>query len=308
MSLTRAKICGLIYAVLSTIFWGTVFIAARFLLSDGNSKIDPYTLVFLRYSFGASFIFIWALLTKRKLSPGPWPRVRKIIKATFFLYWLMTVCFFIGQQHMTATTTSLFVESGPAFLLVLWHILTGRKATAGEIVSSLCGLLGCMLVLNIISPDGIHFSGSLVGMAFGTMAAVSWVIGSYFAQDVMETGDCIVTTAWCQLFAALMSLPLMGIMHDRLCIPADPVCWIAIAALGLFPTAIAFVTWSKAMVLLPLVELNLTQNLTPVFTMVGAWLLIGEEITGWNIFGMAIVFLGLSASAFCKDSGNDKKT
>lgn len=200
----------------------------------------------------------------------------------------------IGQQYVTATTASLFMESAPAFLMVMWRLVTRQTMTKGDIAASLLGVFGCMLVMNIISPLGIGFSGDPIGIPFLFFASVSWIVGNHYSHDVMYSGDAIVTTAWCQLCASLMMLPQMFVMSDALIFPSTWQAWLAVAALGLFPTAIAYGTWSKAMTYIYGVKLTMMQNLTPVFTMFGAWLLLDEAVAWWNVVGMAIVFFGIS--------------
>ena len=99
------------------------------------------------------------------------------------------------------------------------------------------------------------------------------------------------------LVCALLDLPFLAIMHKSLIFPTAPSAWFAIFGMAVFPTAIAFVTWGEAMARLPLWQLNLTQNLTPVFTLVGSYFILHEPLTAWNVLGIAIVLGGLSAAA-----------
>lgn len=47
---------------------------------------------------------------------------------------------------------------------------------------------------------------------------------------------------------------------------------------------------------LALWKLSMLQNLTPIFTLFGAWLLLGERPTGFNFAGIVLVLAGLSAA------------
>ena len=287
---------GILLAVLSCLLWGSVFIFARYLLGTPR-RIDPYLLVFLRYSLSASMLFAYAKYKRLPFMPKSRQQLIGMLKTGFFLYWLMSLCFFIGQRNVTAMTASLFIESGPAIILIAWKIISRQKTTNVEYVACALGLLGSMLVLNIISPSGIHLTGNPFGILFVFLSAVSWVIGGYCGKDLMQKGERIIGIAWSILFCAIFDIPVVLLMRHQIIFPSTPSAWAAILSMAIFPTSIAFVAWGEAMAILPLWQLNLTQNLTPVFTLIGSYFILHEPLTIWNLVGIAIVLAGLSAAA-----------
>ncbi len=292
----KSTVKGIILAILSCFLWGSVFIFARYLLGTPH-RIDPYLLVFLRYSLSASMLFAYAKYKRLPLMPKSRQQLIGMLKTGFFLYWLMSLCFFIGQRNVTAMTASLFIESGPAIILIAWKIISRQKTTNVEYVACALGLLGSMLVLNIISPSGIHLTGNPFGILFVFLSAVSWVIGGYCGKDLMQKGERIIGIAWSILFCAIFDIPVVLLMRHQIIFPSTPSAWAAILSMAIFPTSIAFVAWGEAMAILPLWQLNLTQNLTPVFTLIGSYFILHEPLTIWNLIGIAIVLAGLSAAA-----------
>ena len=287
---------GIFLAILSCLLWGSLFIFARYLLRT-PAKIDPYLLVFLRFLLSAAILFAYAKYKRLPLKPKSRRQFIDMMKTGFFLYWLMALLSFIGQRTVTAMTASLFVESGPAIILIAWKIISRQKTTKVECAACALGLLGSMLVLNIISPNGIHLTGNPLGILFVFLSAVSWVIGGYCGKDLMREGDRIIGTAWSILFCAIFDIPVVLLMRHQIIFPSTPAAWAAILSMAIFPTSIAFVAWGEAMALLPLWKLNLTQNLTPVFTLIGSYFILHEPLTTWNLVGIAIVLAGLSAAA-----------
>ncbi len=287
---------GILLAVLSCLLWGSLFVFGRYLLGT-PSKIDPYSLVFYRFSTASVLLLLYARFKKQPLLPSSWKQFYGIFKTGLFLYWLMAILSFIGQRTVTAMTASLFVESGPAIILILWKIISRQKTMKIEIIACIIGFIGSMLVLNIVSPNGLHLAGHPWGILCVFLSAVSWVIGGYCGKDLMRSGSKITIVAWCMLVCALLDLPFLAIMHKSLIFPTAPSAWFAIFGMAVFPTAIAFMTWGEAMARLPLWQLNLTQNLTPVFTLVGSYFILHEPLTAWNVLGIAIVLGGLSAAA-----------
>ena len=84
----------------------------------------------------------------------------------------------------------------------------------------------------------------------------------------------------------------------RIFIPAPVIwpgggTWYYIAYLVLLPTAVAFFAWYEAMARIDLTLLNVMQYLTPIFTILLAWLLLGERLRPSEWIGVLIVLLGV---------------
>ena len=288
---------GYLSALTSTMLWGSSFIAARYLLAFPQ-KADPLFMVFGRFAIAALFLFLLAVFLKKDIRIKSKKQLWEIFRAAFFLYWAMSLLLFIGQKSASATTGALFLESGPAILTILWKSIRREKTAAIEYVGCILCFIGCMMVLNILTPDGLHFEGNWFGQLMLLLAAVSWVAGSIFTCKLMLDSDKLVVTAWLCLAAALLTLPVMGIFHDSLIIPQTFAAWAVLFYFGVFPTAAAFFLWNLAMLQLPLWKLNLMQNLTPLFTLTGAYFLLGETISLFGLLGIIIVSGSLSAVMF----------
>ncbi len=82
-------------------------------------------------------------------------------------------------------------------------------------------------------------------------------------------------------------------MRDSLIIPDSFSSWTLVLYMALFPTAIGFLAWFKAMEKINLSLLNVMQYLIPVFTIVMAWVLLGERMTWLNAIGTGFVIAGI---------------
>ena len=285
---------GYILALLATMLWGSSFIAARYLLA-GTPQTDPLFMVFCRFGIAAAVIFLISILLKKDIRLTSKRQVWEIFRAAFLLYWAMSLLLFMGQKSASATTGALFLESGPAVLAILWKILCREKTTPVELGGCFLCFIGSMMVLNILTPGGFNFAGNWIGQTLLLTSAVSWVAGSVYTRKLMQTSDKLTTTGWLCLTAALLTLPVMGIFHESIIIPRTFPAWSILFYFGVFPTAAAFVFWNTAMLHLPLWKLNLMQNLTPLFTLMGAYFLLGEKLSPFGLAGMFIVLGSLSA-------------
>ena len=293
----NAERVGIGLGVLATLLWSSAFISARYLMGSVPPRLDPMSLVFYRFLIGSILVFAMAKVRGDSLKLRSASEIRQVIAVSFFLYFLMSYLNFYGQRTASATTAALFLESGPALIVIIWKLLRGKSTSRAEIGAVIAGLIGCMMVLNIISADGIHYTtGSWLGELSLLGAAISWVIGSVYGQELMRSERRLALTGWCQVFAGAMVLPAALCNVSGIIIPTGWDAWGAIVLIGIFPTGLAFVAWSAAMPRLALWKLSMLQNLTPIFTLFGAWLLLGERPTGFNFAGIVLVLAGLSAA------------
>ncbi|MBQ9775787.1 MAG: DMT family transporter [Lentisphaeria bacterium] len=285
---------GYLLALLTTMLWGSSFVAARSLLA-GTPQTDPLFMVFCRFGIGALTLFLLAFLLKKDVRIKSRRHAWQIFRAASLIYWGMSLLLFMGQKTTSATTGALILESGPAVLTILWKLFSRQKTTVTECFGCLFCFFGSMLVLKIITPEGFNFSGDWSGQILLLASAVCWVAGSVYTSELMKNSDKLATTAWLCLTAALLTLPVMGIFHETLLIPRTLPAWGTLLYFGIFPTAIAFLCWNAAMLILPLWKLNLMQNLTPLFTLAGAYFLLGEKLSPLGLAGTFIVLGSLSS-------------
>ncbi len=284
---------GMLSGLTATFFWGTTFIVTRDLLL--HNKVDSLSLVFYRFFFGGVFTFLFMLITGQKLLPKNGRELWQAAVLGFYLYFLMSAFSFYGQKTVSATVGALFLESGVVVAVLLWQFLTRKPMTRREIGSCLVCMLGALLVLNVITAQGFRYdTNHFPGQAAFLAALIFWVIGSYYGKRCFDGENILRITAWAQLLTGLMMLPVLPIFPDYLIAVKSIPAWGEIIYLAVFPTAVAFVTWNIALKKMELWQSSMLQNLTPVITCTGAWLLLGETMTPMNLLGVLLVLSGVS--------------
>ena len=242
----NAELVGFRLALLAIVCWSSAFLVARFLLG-GDARVDPVSLVFYRFLIGSAAILGYAAWRKESLRFRSLREFMQMLAVAFFMLFLMSLLFFIGQQTASAITAALFLESGPAIIAIVWKLIRRHPTERREILAVGCGLLGCMFVLNMISMRGFHYGfASWLGQLALIGSAVSWVIGSAIGRKLMAAPNRVVLMGYCELASAVMVIPFLLIFHSQLIIPAGWDAWGAIVLLGLVPTAAAFIAWSEA--------------------------------------------------------------
>ena len=280
----------------ASLLWSSAFVTAGFLLGGGAKKIDPLTLTALRFILGGLIILGVGKITGRPLWFNSKRQFYLVLGTAFQLYLLTSFLSFTGQKSVTATAGALLVDSGPVILVAFWNLCM-FKSSKLELFSVAVAAVGALMVLNILTPAGfIYDGGRLAGQLFCIAAAIVWITGSRCTKALMESGgDSLVMTGWCELISGVMAALVMIPAAPTLILPAAPETWIGVAVMAIFPSALAYIAWGVALKQCEMWKLLLTQNLTPVFTMIGSFLLLGEKLTLFNVTGMVLVFCGLFA-------------
>ena len=280
----------------SSLLWSSAFITAGFLLGGGARKIDPLTLTALRYLLGGGIILAVGWVTGRPLWFNSKRQFFLVLGTAFQLYLLTSLLSFMGQRSVTATSGALIVDSGPVILVALWNLVM-LKSSKLELFSVAVAALGALMVLNILTPSGFCYNGGLLaGQLFCLGAAIVWITGSRCTKALMESGgDSLMMTGWCEVISGVMGGLVMLPAAPVLILPASKEAWLGVLIMAVFPSALAYIAWGLALKQCEMWKLLLTQNLTPVFTMIGSFLLLGEKLTCFKLLGMVLVFGGLIA-------------
>ena len=280
----------------ASMLWSSAFVTAGFLLGGGAAKIDPLTLTALRFFIGGALILLASKMAGRSLKFTSKRQFFLMLGTALQLYLLTSFLSFSGQRSVTATAGALIVDAGPVILVALWN-LCRLKSSKLELFSVAVAGAGALMVLNILTPSGfVYDGGRFAGQLFCLGAAIVWSTGSKCTKALMESGgDSLVLTGWSELFSGLMAAVIMIPAGSTLILPATVDTWIGVAVMAIFPSALAYFAWGVALKQCEMWKLLLTQNLTPVFTMIGSFLLLGENLTLFNVTGMVLVFGGLFA-------------
>jgi len=268
--------------------WGSTFAVVRTLVGGGSAPVSPLLLVAVRMSLASALLFVW-LAARRQLrfSPAVW-RDGLICAALLGGGFLLQI---EGQYRTTASRsgflTGLLVVTVPLLEFALfrkrppWPALLGvalaftglSTLSAPWADASQATLLGDWLTVGC----AIVFAGHII--ALGRLAPRHPVLPMLLLQ--------LATV--CALAAAFG--PLVEAQHFA---TAQARLWLALLYLALFATLLAFGIQTWAQKILPPVRVALISSLEPVFAALWAALLIGERLSGRELFGGALIILGVA--------------
>lgn len=284
---------GLGWSLTSAFLWATTYISGRYLMAAGS--VDPVTLSMSRFVVGGALLMLTGvLLFRRRLFAVSTGDLAKLAVLGAFGVAGMSLFFFFGQRTVSAITSALIMQTSPV-MIYFSSMLVGERLRVKGIAGICVSLAGCLLVIGVFGTGtGGGVDGQTTGCLFILLSAVCWTVYSVAGKPLVEKLGGFTTTTWAMLFGALEIAVIWALGPFDRAWPVSATAWGVIAYIAIFPTAVAFLAWYEAMARLPLPLLNIMQYLTPVFTIILAWAILGERLTGAMIGGAALVLCGVA--------------
>jgi drug/metabolite transporter (DMT)-like permease len=279
-------------ALWAIVFWGFSFIATKVALRE----IHPFTLLTLRFGIGG-FLLLLVQLQKDK----------RFFKAFSSTDWLLIVFLAIvgisghtllqayGLLYTTAINTGWIVAIMPIFIAIAARFYLGEPITLRKIGGIVLGFFGIFLVIS----KGI-FSLTLfrVGSTFGDFlilaSALTWTAFTVGGREFLSRFPPLAAITLIMLTGCLTAFPFTSLKWEwRLLLHLSIHAWMGILFLGIFCSGLAYLFWYAALEKKDSSVVGMYLYLEPFVTLIGASLLLGEEIHAITLMGGGMTLAGV---------------
>ena len=254
----------------------------------GLQAYEPGHLALLRFLLASLFMVLIAAFKGIRLPH--WRDVPLLFALGFFAVSLHHVALNIGQQSVSAGASSVLAQSSPLFSTLLARFLFKDRVSAWRWGCVLLGFVGVVIVVSGDKGLGAIDVHALLIL----LAAVSWSV--YFALQKHHArrydGFSLACYAvWSGTLMLLIYLPGLGqaVLNAPL-----RVQW-AVLALGVFPSALAYLAWGFVLKHVDLSRATMTLYLIPPAAMGIASIGLGEQPTLLVLVGSVVVLISVLA-------------
>lgn len=251
--------------------------AAKLAYDDGS---NPLTYLTLRTGMAAILVFAIVILTRRSLRM---PLRRRLAAfgigavLALYSYGLLAAIEFIPVALAVLTFYTF------PLLTSAWTWLSGReKPSALSVAALLVAFIGLALALDIRSGEL-----NLTGVALALMGAIGVTVVMVLNNRLVGGSDSYPVTLNMMLSATVLCV-LVTLVMDGFALPQTTPGWTSLT-LGTSFYAAGIVTIFLAISLAGAVPTALSLNLEPVASMVFAFLILGQTLSGLQLFGAALV-------------------
>lgn len=274
-----------------SVIWGGSF----FFIEIAIDTVAPLTLVLLRVAIAAAVLWAWLLARGERLKMPPGAASAFLVLALLNNVVPFTM-FVWAQEEITGGLASILNATTPIWGVIVAHLFTAdEKATPAKVVGVLLGFGGVALM---IGPDFLGQIGVGVLAQFACLAAtLCYALAGVWARRFRNMGVPPIAVATGQLTAsALVMLPLVLVFEPPWhAAPPSPQAWMALVALALFCTSLAYILYFRLVASAGATNSLLVTFLIPITAILLGALILHEHLEPRHFAGMALIGAGLAA-------------
>jgi probable blue pigment (indigoidine) exporter len=278
----RQVLVGVLFAAL----WSSASVATKF----GIESSAPLVLANVRFFLAGGIMLFYVYVIRWGKHPLPkgkeWRQlfIFSLLNTTLYL-----AAFVLGLERVSAGIGSLSIATNPLFIMLLSAIWLRRRLKWFEVSGIILGLAGVFIAAYPMLRES-HATGQGLLILFAGMISVS-AATVYYASIKWRLSD-IVINGW-QVFLGGFTLgPVTWLTTNWQQTKWDHTFWLSVLWLSIPVSIVALQLWFYLVRQDP-VKASLWLFLCPIFGYFFAWILMGEPITWFTVFGTTMVIVGL---------------
>ncbi|WP_022801218.1 DMT family transporter [Deinococcus ficus] len=281
---TRLDPRSLTLIVVTILFWASAFAGIR----EGLDHFTPGHVSLYRFLVASVVLLAYALV--RRFPVPAWGDLLRIGGLSFFGITLYHVFLNYGEVSVPAGTASLIIAAGPVITALLATRFLGERLSALGWAGTLVSLSGVALIV-LGKGENLDFTrGALLILGSAVFTSVYFV----FQKPLLSRINPLHFTVWSLMLGTLpMLVFLPGFTGELARAPLG--AHAAMIYLGVFPSALAYLTWTSALARVGPGVTTSFLYVSPVLAILIAWAWRGELPTVLSVLGGLIAVAGVIA-------------
>lgn len=275
--------------LITAVSWGLNWPLVKFLLT----QVPPFTMRAAAGALGALATFAVAAWLGERLLPRA-DQWRPLLVSSLLNFTSFMAASTLGMIWLSASEAVIIAYTMPFWaVLMAWPVL-GERPTALRLAALAVGLsgIGVLMGTQPVEASWAKLPGVVVALA----GAVMFALGTVLSKRRPLALPPVASVAWqVGLGSAPLALPAV-FEHphwDALSLPAA----LSVVYLGLVPLSLAYLTWFRALRVLPASTAATAILMVPVIGVFGSAALIGEPLGARQISALALTIAGVGLAA-----------
>jgi len=283
---------GIFLAVLGAALFGLKSIFIKLAFAQG---VDPATLLSLRMLISFP-LYVIVLLWVLKESPIAIRQISKrdisaVIILGFMGYFLASILDFHGLTYISAQLERLTLFTYPIMVALLNLILFSEKITVRLGFALLLTYVGVAFLFMYESDMGN--TEVTKGVILVALAAFSFSIFIVYSKQYINRFGSLIFTSIAMLVSTVFVLSYFFMDHTIADLDVNLATWGFAILLGVVSTLIPSFMVSKAIFLIGSTKASIAGSIGPVFTVLLAVVILGEDFGWQHLLGMLMVVSGI---------------
>lgn len=283
MSRERIETSTLLSVGTALLLWSSAFAGIK----AGLRGFEPGELALLRFLTASASLAAYAVVARMRL-----PRtgdLGRIALGGLFGITIYHLALNFGETAVSASAASLIIASGPVFTAVLARIFLGERLTGWGWLGIAIAFSG-VAIITLAEGGGLSFEPAAALVVVAAMSTAGYFV---VTKPLLERYTPLEYTAYSMWLGTVPMLAFApGLASSIASAPREAV--LAALYLGVFPGAIAYLLYSRALAKLPASVASSFLYVQPVMAAVIAWLWIREVPQVLTIVGGAVALSGVT--------------
>ncbi|MGQ9722836.1 MAG: DMT family transporter [Candidatus Jordarchaeum sp.] len=268
----------------------------------GVGFINPIFFAAISALLGAGFMLIILKFRKELKQLFTKELLKNLFLIGFFGTFLSSILFFIGSTMTSGINASILLQTEPIYSIVLSFFLLGELIRKKQIALTLLILSGTIIVV---------YNGVLsinMGDILILLTPFAWQIGHVLARKTFEKTSTYVVATGRVLYGGILLLILSLIPgFGEYQFLTDPGIMLLFLFQGIVVYIGSMIVWYEAIKRINLSKATGIIAPYPVFSVILAWIFLGETISVYQLAGLAIIITGIILLSRVRSEKREKK-
>ncbi len=283
---TRSK--AIFALALVCFLWGTTWIASK----EGVKHMPALQLASIRQLI-AGVLYVGFFLYKK--IPLPKGKEWRPVLVLSFLNFIMSngLSTLALHYNISAGLGAIIGAIFPLWIVVIGLFASKDKMPTKAVIGMILGFAGVCVIFYDHLTDFLDSTFQL-GIIFSTIATWTWAIATLYTKQQAASYNPYFSLGLQMLISGICLSGFNAATGTAVPLSAIPwQSWAAIAYLIIFGSLIAFVCYLYALQNLPTEQASLYAYVNPIVAVLCGWVVFGEKVTIYIIFGGLVTLLGV---------------
>ena len=275
--------------LVATFVWGLTPTLGKIL----STLEAPFIITFGRFFFACVWLFAILLLRRKGQLVG-----REFL-GTFLLLgltgiFLHNVLMYEGLEYISASMASLIFAFIVVQVAIIDSIINKKIPHKKSIVGMFFSVIGILIVVTdgqIVTLPREELGWGAV-LIFGS--AFSWAVYTVVSRKALKTYSPLIVTTYASGVGLMLVAPFpLASIEESIHIFTDAQSLLFLIFLGVVSSAITFIWHQQALEKIGALSTSIYLNLVPIFGILSAAIILGENLNEFIIVGGILVLLGI---------------